>query len=137
MVRIRGQFTDTSKAKISEAGVYEEFSAQQLDWINCDRFTSASKRLTVGVNPGPTDAIVKLVFKAIRGVMNGAAYAPDKVVFSGVPYAEPVTLVALRRENGITYLAIRDVKATALLYGGLEYRPVTMAELRAELACLE
>ena len=137
MVRIRGQFTDTSKAKISEAGVYEEFSAQQLDWINCDRFTNASRRLSVGVNPGQSDAVVKLVFKAIRGVMNGAAYAPDKVLFSGVPYAEPATLVALRRENGITYLATREVKAEALLYGGLVYRPVTMAELRAELACLE
>jgi hypothetical protein len=136
LARIRTQFTDTSRAKISEAGVHEELSAQKLAWINCDRFLAIKLLISIGINPGQPDAVVKLVFRDIRGVMNGQVYAPDKVLFDGVPKDAAVTLVALRRENGITYLATRDVKTDALLYGGLVYRPVTMAELRAELARL-
>ena len=137
LARIKGQFTDTARTNISEAGVYEEFSAQKLAWINADRFSSAAPLLTLGVNPGQPGAVVKIIFRKMRGVINGQQYAPDKLLFNGVPRAAAVTLVALRRENGITYLATRDVKAEALLYAGLVYRPVTMAELRAELARLD
>lgn len=134
--RLRYQFTDSSRTNITEQGVYNELSAQGLGWINCDRFLASSKRITAGVNPGADNAVVTLLFSKIKSVMQGSIVAPTQVLFNNVPQGQKATIVALRREKGTTYLATRPVTLSQLLLGGLVYHPVTMTELRDELARL-
>jgi hypothetical protein len=131
--RLRTQFTDTSRAAITQAGVFHELWAQGLNWINCDRFTKLWPLITCQVRLPQRDAVVSLVFQELNSVMQGVEYA-DGVSFSNVPRKQWATVVALRRENGVTYLAKQLVELTKAPLTELRFHPVTMAQLRAELA---
>ena len=136
LARLRTQFTDTSTTAITQAGVYNELSSQGLQWINCDRYLGPGPLITFGVDAGRPGAVVTLLFKGFRSVMSGELRNSTKTVFHNVPLGRSATVVAIRRENGVTYLATRATLIGPLVPGGLSYRPVTMGELRAELAAL-
>ena len=131
--RLRTQFTDTSRAAITQAGVYNELWAQGLYWINCDRFTEWRPKVTYQVRLAQRDAVVNLIFQELNSVMRGVEYV-DGVSFIDVPRKQRATVVALRREGGVTYLAKQLVELTKAPLTELRFHPVTMAQLRAELA---
>ncbi len=132
--RLRTQFTDTSKAAITQNGMYNELSTQGLRWINCDRYLGPGPLITYGVNTGRTGAVVTLLFRGFKSVMAGEQLTPSRFVFKQVPLGKVVTVLALRRENGITYLSARRSVVGLSALSGFDFHPVTMAELRAELA---
>lgn len=133
--RLRTQFTDTSRAAITQAGVYNELWAQGLEWINCDRFLRLKPLITYQVQIPQRDAVVNLVFQEINSVVNNSILYPDgSTRFPYVPGEQWVTVVALRRENGVTYLAKQLVQLSETPLTDLRFHPVTMAQLRAELA---
>lgn len=131
--RMRTQFTDTSRAAITQNGFYNELSAQGLRWINCDRYLGPGPLITYGVNTGRTGAIVTLLFRGFKSVMGGEQVTPAKFVFKKVPLGKMVTVLAMRRENGITYLSARRSVVGLAALSGFDFHPVTMDELRAEL----
>lgn len=135
--RLRTQFTDTSRAAVTSAGVYNELSTQGLNLINCDRFMNAVARVAYKVRVPESDAITSLVFKEMNSVMRGQDTGGFKVLFDRVPLGKSATVVALRREAGVTYLATRSVLVQPMALETLRFHPVTMAELRAELARLQ
>jgi hypothetical protein len=132
--RRRTQFTDTSRAALTQAGVSNELWASGLGWINCDRFVGIKPLLTYQVRVQQRDAIVNLVFQGLNSVVRGAVSSDAFVNFISVPRKQRAIVVALRRENGITYLAKQRVQLTEMPLMSLSYHPVTMAQLRAELA---
>jgi hypothetical protein len=132
--RLRTQFTDTSRAAITQAGVFNELWANGMGWINCDRFARAKPLLTYQVRVQQPDAVVNLIFQDLNSVVRGAIASETFVNFFAVPHKQWATVVALRRENGITYLAKQRVQLTKMPLMSLSYYPVTMAQLRAELA---
>lgn len=135
LARLRTQFTDTSRAAITQEGVYNELWAQGLNWINCDRFGRMQSPITYQVRIAHRDAIVNLVFQEMNSVLNSNSFFRDgSVFFSSVPGGQWVTVVALRRENGVTYLAKQLVQLSETPLTDLRFHPVTMAQLRAELA---
>jgi hypothetical protein len=137
LVRLRTQFTDTSRAAISEKGVYNELSSRKLQWINCDAFASTSRQVYYQVSK-PKDAVVKLFFKELRSIVSDDNSSQETAaMFHSAPLKQPVTIVALRRENGVTYLALQEATITETPLKTLRFHPVTMAELRAELAYLD
>ncbi|MBJ6108585.1 hypothetical protein JAO73_06180 [Hymenobacter sp. BT523] len=136
LVRLRTQFTDTSKAAITQEGVYNELSAQGLRWINCDRYLGPGPLVSFGVNTGRTGAVATLLFRGYQSIMGGEQLTSAKTVFKNVPLGKIVTVLALRRENGITYLSTRRSVVGLSALSGFSFRPVTMAELRAEIARL-
>ena len=111
-------------------------STQRLKWIDCDKFVARGPRITVGVDPGAPNAVVTLSFTRLRSIMSGDFIKGTGVLFPNIPDKQAATIVALRREKGVTFLATRHVQLSQQLLGGLVYRPVTMTELRAELAKL-
>ncbi|WP_305029605.1 hypothetical protein [Hymenobacter convexus] len=142
LVRLRTQFTDTSRAAISEKGVYNELSSLKLEWINCDAFVRsqklASNRTVYYQVARPKGAVVKLFFKEWRSIVSDDYSSQEAAaVFHSAPLKQPVTVVALRRENGVTYLALQEASITEKPLENLHFHPVTMAELRAELAQLD
>ncbi|MDQ2772366.1 MAG: hypothetical protein M3Y54_17920 [Bacteroidota bacterium] len=134
--RLRTQFTDTSRAAITAQGVYNELSAQGMSWINCDRFVQGLPRISLRVASLGKGAITSLIFKEINAVMRGEEEANNTVGFGNVPAQVQATVVAIRREAGITYLATRTLLTGEAPVRGLAFHPVTMAQLRAELAAL-
>jgi hypothetical protein len=133
MRRLRTQFTDTSTAAITQNGVYNELSALRLGWINCDRFAYAKELITYQVQRPAPGTITNLVFTQVMGVMRAQDMNADFIAFGGAPKNELGTVVALRREKGITYLALREARISERPMSNLQFRPVTMAELRAAL----
>jgi hypothetical protein len=57
--------------------------------------------------------------------------------FHSSPVNEPATLVALKRANGRTYLALKEVVLNGRIERGLTFRPVSPEELRSALAQLD
>jgi|GEM_PF-1853920 len=135
--RIRTQFTDTSRAAITQQGVYNELSTQGLRWINCDRYLGPGPLITFGVRSPQAGAIVTLLFKGFRSVMSGQPVSAYKTAFRNVPLGSSAVIVAIRRENGILYLATRTAIMGPLALGSLSFHPVTMPELRTALNDLQ
>jgi hypothetical protein len=137
LARMRAQFTDTSRAAITQEGFYNELSTQGLQWLNCDRFLGPGPRITFGVRSPQAGAIVTLLFKEFRSVMGGQPVSAYKTAFTNVPLGRSAVVVAIRRENGTTYLATRTAIMGPLALSSLNFRPVTMAELRTALNNLQ
>ncbi|MGI4871315.1 MAG: hypothetical protein ACRYFX_09065 [Janthinobacterium lividum] len=118
----------------SQELLYYELSAQNLGWINCDRFLNPGPRIEFVVTAALRNTIVTLVFRDIRAVMSSSNIG-SRTTFRNVPTG-PATVVALRREKGITYLARHEVVVSTKGLDQLTFRPVTPDELRTELASL-
>lgn len=130
---LHAQFTDTTRAAITQDGVYNELQAQGLGWINCDRFAGMRSLFVYRVLANRQDAIVSLVFKKINSVVSGQLQDESQIVFPNVPYNYPATVVAVRREKGVLYLAKHDVRLGNDPLLAFDFKPVTVAELRAAL----
>lgn len=131
--RLRTQFSDTSRAAITERGVYNELYAQGFQWINCDRLLVLGPLIDYQVQDRYAAAVITLIFRRFNSVVQGAPDREALVRFGNVPGGQPATIVALRREKGITYLATEPVVLTQAPLTRLHYRPVTMAELRTAI----
>ncbi|MGI4866448.1 MAG: hypothetical protein ACRYFZ_21170 [Janthinobacterium lividum] len=117
-------------------GLYYELVAGGLGWINCDRLLDPGPRIEFAVQASAPATVVSLVFKGQRSILASSRTEGNTAVFEQVPSGQPATIVALRREKGITYLATTAVRLGQATPPDLQFRPVTLDELRAELAKL-
>jgi hypothetical protein len=130
------QFNSASTPLTLESGLYYELAAGGLGWINCDRLLEPGPRIEFAVQaPGPA-TVVSLVFKGQRSILASSRTDGSTAVFEQVPSGQAATIVALRRENGVTYLATSSVSLGQAAQPALQFRPVSLAELRTELAQL-
>ncbi|MBF9143476.1 hypothetical protein [Hymenobacter properus] len=127
-----------------------------MGWYNCDRpapplltrlvMSSSSRvgRPTGGLaklalvhlgleHPAAQPADISLVLHDKRCVIRGDAKA-GRVTFEQLADSTVATLVAIRREQGQLYLGLRDVVVRQRVEPPLEFRPVTVPELRAAMA---
>jgi hypothetical protein len=119
-----------------DGGLYYELVAGGLGWINCDRLLDPGPRIEYAVQaPGPA-TVVSLVFKGQRSILASSRTEGNAAVFEQVPSGQAATIVALRREKGITYLATTGVSLGQATPPDLQFRPVTLEELRTQLATL-
>ena len=130
---LRTQFTDGSQAAITQDGVYNELRTEGLGWINCDRFARMGNLFVYRVLANTQGAVVSLIFKELNTVISGQPLNERLTHFANVPYGCPAIVVALRRENGVLYLAKHEVRLGNEPLLALDFRPVTVAELRATL----
>jgi hypothetical protein len=127
-----------------------------MGWYNCDRpapplltrlvMSSSSRvgRPTGGLaklalvrlgleHPTTQPADISLVLRDKRCVIRGDA-KDGRVTFEQLADSTAATLVAIRREQGQLYLGLRDVTVSQRVEPPLEFRPVTVAELRSAMA---
>ncbi|MDB5270903.1 MAG: energy transducer TonB [Hymenobacter sp.] len=130
---------------------------QSLGWANCDRpMPPLLARITMGSNirapkgglaklalvrlglehPATQPADISLVLRDRRCVIRGDA-REGRVTFEQLADSTAATLIAIRREQGQLYLGLRDVLVRQRVEPPLEFRPVTVAELRAAVARLD
>lgn len=119
-----------------DGGLYYELVAGGLGWINCDRLLDPGPRIEFAVQAPAPATVVSLVFKGQRSILASSRTEGNTAVFEQVPSGQPATIVALRRERGITYLATAAVSLGQAAPPDLQFRPVTLEELRTELASL-
>lgn len=133
--RFAAQFTSKSPLKLDES-LYYEFETDGLGWINCDRFLKESPQVEFAVQTPQPNTVVTLVFKQQRSILASSRTEPSAAVFAQVPAGATVTVVAVRREQGVTYLATMPVTLGQETPPTLEFKPVSLAELRSALAQL-
>ncbi|MBH8557596.1 hypothetical protein [Hymenobacter negativus] len=84
-------------------------------------------------HPDTKPADISLVLRDQRCVIRGDAKA-GRVTFEQLADSTAATLIAIRREQGQLYLGLRDVVVSQRVEPPLQFRPVTVAELRAAVA---
>lgn len=139
--RLRAEFARQFKSKKSapltlDGCLYYELVAGGLGWINCDRLLDPGPRIEYAVQAPAPATVVSLVFKGQRSILASSRTEGNAAVFEQVPSGQAATVVALRREKGITYLATTAVSLGQATAPDLQFRPVTLEQLRTELASL-
>jgi hypothetical protein len=129
------QFASAGPLTLNQ-NLYYELEADGLGWINCDRFLQEGPRVEFAVQTAQPNTVVTLVFREQRSILASTRQEPAAAVFAEVPAGAPATVVALRRENGITFLATAPVTVGQAAPPSLNFRPVSLEELRATLAKL-
>lgn len=119
-----------------DGGLYYELVAGGLGWINCDRLLDPGPRIEYAVQAPAPATVVSLVFKGQRSILASSRTDGSTAIFEQVPSGQAATIVALRREKGITYLATTSVSLGQAKPPDLQFRPVTLEQLRTELASL-
>jgi hypothetical protein len=119
-----------------DGGLYYELMAGGLGWINCDRLLDPGPRIEYAVQAPAPATVVSLVFKGQRSILASSRTEGATAVFEQVPSGQAATIVALRREKGVTYLATTGVSLGQAAPPDLQFRPVTLEQLRTELASL-
>jgi hypothetical protein len=128
--------TQLQGATAPEAASYL-FQATNLGWLNCDRFIRFTAPLIsqhVALAGPPTD--MSLVLRVRRSVLRGSGRA-NQISFERVPKGEAATLIAIRRDQGQLYLAMRDIVVSQQPEPPLDFKPMTVGELKAAIARLE
>ncbi|AII50588.1 hypothetical protein [Hymenobacter sp. APR13] len=137
-----GSGTATGFQVSLSAGLYNA-SANRLNWINCDRFVTASPLTTVQVRatrPGITSAntIVYLAFNTLNSALRvyPAASASDTFVAGQVPQGYSVTAVVLHMDGNQLYFGKQTATVAANQTFAPTLRAVTEAEMVAEIRAL-
>jgi len=127
---------DSATPLTLDGGLYYELMAGGLGWINCDRLLDPGPRIEYAVQAPVPATVVSLVFKGQRSILASSRTDGSTAIFEQVPSGQAATIVALRREKGITYLATTGVSLGQATPPDLQFRPVTLEQLRTELASL-
>lgn len=133
--RFAAQFASASPLLLDE-NLYYELEAGGLGWINCDRFLEAGPRIEFAVRTTQPNTVVTLVFQQQRSILTSSRTEATAAVCEQVPAGASATVVAIRREKGVTFLATAATTLESEKQPNLDFRAVSLEELRAALARL-
>ncbi len=121
------------KTTVSEVNRYL-FSANQLGWINCDRFYRLNSSITnysIMIEE-PEKAIVNLIFHKFKAILPGSIES-NRIKFNGVRLGEKVTIVALKTIEGKILLAVKETEISEKVLTELDFQQVTLELLKKEM----
>ena len=121
---------------VMDENLYYELEASDLGWINCDRFLEPGPRVQFAVQTAQPNTIVTLVFQQQRSILASTRTEGTAAVFVDVPAGASATVVAIRREKGVTLLATTPATVGQINQPVLDFKPVSLEELRTTLAAL-
>lgn len=110
------------------------FASANLGWINCDRFVrSKKKKVKVKIKiKDHQGANVKMVFKSMSAILPSKKF-DDGFDFRFVPSGEEITLIAIKKIDDKLYLSKKESTTDAISEQDLDFREVTIQELKSEL----
>lgn len=129
------QFASAGPMSLDEK-LYYELEAGGLGWINCDRFLEPGPRIEYTVNTAQPNTVVTLVFQNQRSILASTRTEATAAVFAEVPAGAAATIVAIRREQGTTFLATAPATVGQEKQPNLDFKAVSLEELRTVLAKL-
>jgi hypothetical protein len=110
------------------------FATSKLGWINCDRFakmTGKRVRFRLKIKEAG-NANLKLVFKSLSAVLPSKKYK-NSFDFGTVPAGENVVLVAIKKIRDKIYLGIKETETKQISELDLDFKEVTIEELKGAL----
>lgn len=124
-------FNTPSPAEISDYVM----RSNGLGWINCDRFLTwpAEMKKDIYVRQSNKGSVrMDLVFHNYNAVLSSQIGAGGFYFYS-IPKGEPVTLIAMKRVAGKTYLAMKRTTTDDDKWDDIEYRAVDIDNYHQEL----
>ncbi len=119
--------------------VMKGMESRQLGWINCDRFYSdPSPKTVLAVNETAEQMRVNMfvVFKDIKSIMR--LWKVDEKYFSPkIPINKNVIIVSIKTEGDKILVAKQSVTTSDETIVNLDYKPVTLADMKAALAGID
>lgn len=139
--------SDSLKAEIREkrmsnASTTEEVAADlsayvadvtRLGWINCDKFyKDPAEKVQLAVKEDEA-ATMYVICKDISSILSLYDNGQGIYTANGLPKGKKVSVVSIKLKNGVPQFASRDVEAGKTGELQLEYRSMTLRDLREEL----
>jgi hypothetical protein len=129
------RFGEKSTSEIGNSDIERyTFATTNLGWINCDRFVnSIKKKIKYKIKIKDAEgANVKMVFKSISSVLPSNKNN-NQYNFGEVPLDENIILLAVKRKGDKLYLGMIALKTKAISELDLNFKEVTLNELKTEL----
>ncbi|PBQ33539.1 hypothetical protein CNR22_17745 [Sphingobacteriaceae bacterium] len=117
-----------ASSDLQSAQEYLLLSTPKLGWINCDRFYSAPSKVDYMVNLKEKASLL-IVFKAMKSILSSNSLG----VFHGVPLNAPITLVALKIQEGKLMMALHETTVTQQPFDALDFKTVSVKEYKEKL----
>ena len=110
------------------------FATTKLGWINCDRFVNSKKqkvKFKLKIKD-PNGTNVKMVFKSMSSILPSKKFA-DEFDFGLLPIDEEVIVIAIKKTKDKLYLAKKEMQTKRNPDLKLDFKEVTIQELKMEL----
>ncbi|MCW5924692.1 MAG: OmpA family protein [Saprospiraceae bacterium] len=105
----------------------------RLGWINCDKFLDdPAERVQLVVNE-PEDAMIYAVCRDISSILPLNRYKDGSYSVSGLPKGRKVSVVSIKLKEGVPFFAMRDARAGDADALNMEYKSMTLRDLKEEL----
>jgi hypothetical protein len=92
------------------------FPIVRLGWVNCDRYLNYPEKLlvTISINDNQSTSFdAKLLIKQDKVIVNGSNIIGQKLAFNKIVRGAAAVVVAMKIENGQSYLAMHDFITSA------------------------
>jgi len=140
--KVKSQLDSTGSATLNTVIATDDiaryaFATSKLGWINCDRFArTTSQKIKYKLKfKDSKGANVKMVFKSISSILPSSK-RNDNFEFGWVPKDEDVVLIAIKQKDNKFYLGKKDIKTSRVLKQDIDFKEVTIQELKQELQAL-
>lgn len=141
------QISDSLKAEIREQRLLSVKTSDQADrairayvtdvtrlgWINCDKFYNDPAEKIQLVVDEPEDATLYVLCRDINSVLAFSRNAQGTYVANGLPKGKKVSVVSIKLKDGVPHFALHDTKVGDPGALKMDYRSMTLRDLREEL----
>ena len=105
----------------------------RLGWINCDKFyNDPAEKVQLAVNE-PEEATMYVICKDIGSMLSFSSNGQGIYTAGGLPKGKNVSVISIKLKNGAPQFAMRDVKAGETGQIRMDYRNLSIRDLREEL----
>jgi OmpA family len=114
---------------------FNVYETRQLNWINCDRFSNYSEELLTNIKTkikAQPNVDAKIVFTKNASIL-GTTIINGNLGFHRIPKGESATIIAMKLENGISYMAMQEIVIGSTILK-LEFKPLTPTDIDNSLA---
>jgi hypothetical protein len=119
----------------TQIALNDAFISTKLGWVNCDRFANYPENALVNVileNEQSASFDAKLILTKDKIVINNNGNLRQKINFGKVVKNAPAIIVAMKIENGQSYLAMHDF-ITSTTPIDLKFEPLSPEEIKEKL----
>ena len=129
----RQQYEKEHKTQIA---LNNAFNITKLGWINCDRFADypENELVFIGLNDKASSSFdSKLILKKDKVIISSTANNGQKINFGKIIKNASAVIVAMKIENGQSYLAMYDFITTASPKIDLKFEALSPEEIKERL----
>lgn len=105
----------------------------RLGWINCDKFyNDPAEKVQLVVNE-PEEATMYVLCRDLNSILSFSRNEQGAYVANGLPKGRAVSIVSIKLKDGVPHFALHDTKVGQTEDLKMDYKSMTLRDLREEL----